>query len=162
MGIGLLDVAMNAQAAEVENGYRRPVMAAFHAGWSVSAVAGAAAGGLAIRAGWPMSRAVALGAGLVGLLTPLARRGPLPPARPPPRPAPPVLLVTMPAQAPLTFAPASAPIPSQPIPAPAPVPRGPAPAPAGRLPGPRATGYRGRCGCSAGCASAASSVKAPP
>jgi predicted MFS family arabinose efflux permease len=83
-GVGLLDVAMNAQAAEVENEYRRPVMAAFHAGWSLAAVAGAAAGGLAIRAGWPMSRTVTLGAGLVGLLTVLASRWLLPAARPAP------------------------------------------------------------------------------
>jgi Major Facilitator Superfamily len=84
MGIGLLDVAMNAQAAEVENGYRRPVMAAFHAGWSLASVAGAAAGGLAIRAGWPMSRTVTLGAGLVGLLAVLASRWLLLTARPAP------------------------------------------------------------------------------
>jgi MFS family permease len=82
MGIGLLDVAMNAQAAEVENGYRRPVMAAFHAGWSLSSVAGAAAGGLAIRAGWPMSRTVGLAAPLVGLLAVLASRWLLPATRP--------------------------------------------------------------------------------
>src|SRR5262249_58258684 len=82
--MGPLEVAMTARAAEVETGYHRPVMAAFHAGWSLAAVAGAAACGLAIRAGWPMSRTVGLGAVLVGLLTLLASRWLLPAARPAP------------------------------------------------------------------------------
>jgi MFS family permease len=65
VGIGLLDVAMNAQAAEVEVAYRRPIMAAFHAAWSLSGMLGAALGGLLIRAGVPMSRTVGVGAVVV-------------------------------------------------------------------------------------------------
>ena len=86
VGIGLLDVAMNAQAAEVEYGYRRPIMAAFHAGWSLAGMVGAALGGLAIRAGWPMSRTVTSGAVLLGVAALAASRWLLPTAAPSPTP----------------------------------------------------------------------------
>ncbi len=43
---GGLDVAMNAQAVEVERGYGRPIMSSFHAAWSFGGLAGAALGGL--------------------------------------------------------------------------------------------------------------------
>ncbi len=39
-----MDVAMNAQAVDVERALRKPVMSSFHAGWSVSGVVGAAMG----------------------------------------------------------------------------------------------------------------------
>lgn len=49
---GGLDVAMNAQAVQIEKSYRRPIMSSFHACWSVGTVLGTAAGsvgaGLAI------------------------------------------------------------------------------------------------------------------
>jgi predicted MFS family arabinose efflux permease len=48
---GSLDVAMNANAVEVEHLYRRPIMSAFHAVYSVGGFAGAAAGGLFAHAG---------------------------------------------------------------------------------------------------------------
>lgn len=41
---GAVDVAMNDQAVIVERGYRRPIMAAFHAFWSIGAAAGALLG----------------------------------------------------------------------------------------------------------------------
>jgi MFS family permease len=80
VGIGTCDVTMNAQAAEVENEYGRPVMAAFHAVWSLSGFAGAVACSAAIHAGWPMSRTTILGASLVGAAALLAGRWLLPPA----------------------------------------------------------------------------------
>jgi MFS family permease len=43
---GLLDVAMNAQAVQVERGYGRPLMTSFHACYSFGALAGALLGGL--------------------------------------------------------------------------------------------------------------------
>jgi MFS family permease len=43
---GGLDVAMNAQAATVEQRYGRPIMASFHGLWSVGGLAGAGIGGL--------------------------------------------------------------------------------------------------------------------
>jgi MFS family permease len=53
---GLLDVAMNAQAVEVERGYGRPIMSGLHGFWSVGVLAasavcsGVAAGGVGFRA----------------------------------------------------------------------------------------------------------------
>jgi predicted MFS family arabinose efflux permease len=43
---GGLDVAMNAQAALVEQRYARPIMSSFHGLWSVGGLAGAALGGI--------------------------------------------------------------------------------------------------------------------
>lgn len=48
---GVLGVAMNAQAATVERGYGRPIMASFHALFSLGGLVGAAAGGLAASRG---------------------------------------------------------------------------------------------------------------
>ncbi|AHH97125.1 MFS transporter [Kutzneria viridogrisea] len=46
-----LDIAMNAQAVVVENGYGRPVMSSFHAGWSLAGFCGAGLGTLAVSLG---------------------------------------------------------------------------------------------------------------
>jgi predicted MFS family arabinose efflux permease len=48
---GVADVAMNAQAVVIEQGYGRSVMSAFHGFWSVGGLAGAAAAVLAARHG---------------------------------------------------------------------------------------------------------------
>jgi len=42
--VGGLDVAMNAQAVQIETSYRRPIMSSFHAFWSVGTVFGTVAG----------------------------------------------------------------------------------------------------------------------
>ncbi|MFE3773210.1 MFS transporter [Streptomyces sp. NPDC059122] len=67
LGNGCLDVSMNAHAVQVEGGYRRPVMSAFHATFSIGGVLAAAAGARTLALGW--SPAVALGAvALLGLV----------------------------------------------------------------------------------------------
>ena len=44
LGIGVWDVAMNVEAAEVERRLRRTIMPRFHAGWSVGSIIGAGIG----------------------------------------------------------------------------------------------------------------------
>jgi len=46
LATGGLDVAMNAQAVQVEKSYRRPIMSSFHAWWSVGTVLGTGVGSL--------------------------------------------------------------------------------------------------------------------
>lgn len=46
MAAGALDVAMNAQAVQIETSYQRPIMSSFHAFWSVGTVLGTAVGSL--------------------------------------------------------------------------------------------------------------------
>jgi MFS family permease len=70
---GLLDVAMNAEAVEVEGRYGRRVMSAMHGTWSVSMLAGAAVASASVAAGVPIrfhfaAVAVALAAGSFPLL----------------------------------------------------------------------------------------------
>ncbi|MFG2205848.1 MFS transporter [Streptomyces sp. NPDC048638] len=66
-GNGCLDVGMNAHAVQVERGYRRPVMSAFHATFSLGGVLAALVGARALDRGW--SPTVTLGAtALAGLV----------------------------------------------------------------------------------------------
>lgn len=53
LGNGTLDVAMNTHAVRVEQGYRRPVMSAFHAMWSIGGVFAALLGALTLSRDWP-------------------------------------------------------------------------------------------------------------
>ncbi|GLW02000.1 MFS transporter [Streptomyces lavendulae subsp. lavendulae] len=66
IGNGTLDVSMNAHAVEVERGYDRPLMSAFHAAFSVGGVLAALAGALVLDRGW--SPAAVLGATAAGSL----------------------------------------------------------------------------------------------
>ncbi|MEU5995268.1 MFS transporter [Spirillospora sp. NPDC047418] len=59
VGNGALDVSMNAHAVQVERGYRRPVMSAFHATFSLGGVVAALVGARTL--GWGWSPAVTLG-----------------------------------------------------------------------------------------------------
>ncbi|MBZ3906037.1 MFS transporter [Streptomyces griseiscabiei] len=59
VGNGCLDVGMNAHAVQVERGYGRPVMSAFHAAFSIGGVVAALAGALTLGLGW--SPALTLG-----------------------------------------------------------------------------------------------------
>ncbi len=51
MGVafGLLDVAMNAQAVEVERAYEKPILSSFHAGFSAAMIVGALTSSLIIK-----------------------------------------------------------------------------------------------------------------
>ncbi|UOQ54000.1 MFS transporter [Hymenobacter cellulosivorans] len=49
---GLLDVAMNSQAIQVEQQYPRPIMSSFHAAFSLGGMLGAGAGALGAHLGW--------------------------------------------------------------------------------------------------------------
>ncbi|POX36906.1 MFS transporter, partial [Streptomyces sp. Ru73] len=59
-GNGCLDVSMNAHAVQVERGYGRPVMSAFHATFSIGGVLAALLGARTLSWGW--TPAVTLGA----------------------------------------------------------------------------------------------------
>lgn len=83
---GAADVGMNAAAVQVERRYGRPIMASFHAVFSIGTVIGAAAGaaGFALGAGragaGPLSATLAsvvMGLGLIGTATRLLGRHPL-------------------------------------------------------------------------------------
>ncbi|WP_392674620.1 MFS transporter [Streptomyces sp. LN785] len=78
LGNGCLDVSMNAHAIQVEHGYRRPVMSAFHATFSIGGVLAALVGARTLSWGW--SPAATLGSvALFGVVVAaLASRGLLP------------------------------------------------------------------------------------
>ncbi|MFF4319117.1 MFS transporter [Streptomyces sp. NPDC001568] len=83
-GNGCLDVGMNTHAVQVERGYGRPVMSAFHAAFSVGGVLAALAGAVALGRGLGVATALvatALGGVAVALLAARALL-PAPPAGP--------------------------------------------------------------------------------
>jgi MFS family permease len=72
---GGLDVAMNAQAALVEQRYARPIMSSFHGLWSIGGLLGAAMGGLIATQGVPV-RAHLLGVAIIAvIIAVIATRG---------------------------------------------------------------------------------------
>lgn len=73
-GNGCLDVSMNTHAVQVERGYGRPVMSAFHAVFSVGGVAASLLGALTLSWGW--SPATTLGAAAVAGLAGTALAAP--------------------------------------------------------------------------------------
>jgi MFS family permease len=85
---GLLDVAMNAQAGEVERRLGRPLMSSFHACYSFGGLAGALLGGLFAWAGiGPLPMFLAAGPPLA-ILAAVTGRWLLPGRAEPPAPAP--------------------------------------------------------------------------
>ncbi|MCX4820653.1 MFS transporter [Streptomyces sp. NBC_01142] len=74
VGNGCLDVSMNAHAVQVERGYRRPVMSAFHAAFSIGGVLAALTGSRTLSLDW--SPAVTLGAVALGGLAVAALAAP--------------------------------------------------------------------------------------
>lgn len=54
LGIGAVDVSMNAHAIEVEREYKRPIFSAFHAMWSIGGIVGSAIGAFALGLSIPM------------------------------------------------------------------------------------------------------------
>jgi MFS family permease len=86
---GCLDVSMNAHAVHVEKAYKRPVMSAFHAAFSVGGVVAALLAAVASTAGLSPAGALAV-MGAVGIaIAVFSVRGLLPaePAEPPAAPA---------------------------------------------------------------------------
>lgn len=76
---GLLDVAMNTEAVDVERRFSRRVMSAMHGTWSVSVFAGAVVGSAGVAVGIPIEVHFALvAAGLVAASFPLLRWLPAP------------------------------------------------------------------------------------
>lgn len=65
-GNGCLDVSMNTHAVQVEHGYRRPVMSAFHAVFSLGGVLAALVGARTLSWGWSVPGTLTL-VGLLGV-----------------------------------------------------------------------------------------------
>lgn len=78
VGIGVWDVAMNVDAAEVERRMRRTVMPRFHAGWSAGSLSGAGLGVVVIALGTPLLAHLLLVALVVGVVAVVGTRGFLP------------------------------------------------------------------------------------
>ncbi|MGW6277401.1 MFS transporter [Kribbella sp. NPDC055071] len=73
LGNGSIDVGMNAQAVVVERAYGRPIMAAFHAMWSIGGAIAALIGAATLRAGVP-TEVTLVAAGVVCILISLIAR----------------------------------------------------------------------------------------
>lgn len=82
---GLMDVAMNAQAVEVERRARRPILSAFHGMFSLGGLVGAATGALAAAVALSPSANLLLVAGILAVPAVLAGRALLPDAPVTPR-----------------------------------------------------------------------------
>jgi fucose permease len=67
LGMGVWDVAMNVQGADVERGLGRPLMPRLHAGFSIGTVSGAGIGALCAAAGVPLGLQVLVVAALAPL-----------------------------------------------------------------------------------------------
>ncbi len=74
VGFGLLDVAMNAQAVEVEKAYGRAIVSSFHAGFSGAMIAGALVGSaviyLEITFAWHLAGAALVAVGILAWAAP--------------------------------------------------------------------------------------------
>lgn len=77
-GTGNWDVAMNVQAAAVEQALGRSIMPRFHAGWSIGTVAGAGLGAIMVAAGVPVTTHLLAVAAAVAVVVPAATRRFLP------------------------------------------------------------------------------------
>jgi MFS family permease len=86
-GSGNWDVAMNVQAAAVEQALGRSIMPRFHAGWSIGTVSGAGLGAIMVAAGVPVTAHLLAVAVAVAIAVPVATRRFLPHA-PAPNPDP--------------------------------------------------------------------------
>ena len=82
-GMGNWDVAMNVQAAAVEQALGRSLMPRFHAGWSIGTVAGAGLGAIMVAAGVPVTAHLLAVAAAVAIAVPAATRRFLPHAAAP-------------------------------------------------------------------------------
>ncbi|QWF83450.1 MFS transporter [Amycolatopsis sp. CA-230715] len=80
--VGVLDVAMNIAAVQVERDEGKPIMPLFHAGFSVGALIGSAAAGLAASHDWSPERHLAV-AGAFAIVVLLAVLRDVPGTRPP-------------------------------------------------------------------------------
>jgi MFS family permease len=99
-GNGSIDVAMNSQAVVVERAYPRPIMAAFHAMWSIGGAFAALIGAAALRADVPTAVSLSAAGAVVIVVSLAAGRflieapaEPEPAADEPDRVAPPSKLV---------------------------------------------------------------------
>ncbi|GAA0923135.1 MFS transporter [Kribbella koreensis] len=99
-GNGSIDVAMNSQAVVVERAYPRPIMAAFHAMWSIGGAFAALIGAAALKADVPTAVSLSVSGVVVIVVSLLAGRflieapaEPSPAADEPERVAPPRKLV---------------------------------------------------------------------
>ncbi|EST24468.1 hypothetical protein N566_25030 [Streptomycetaceae bacterium MP113-05] len=73
-GLGLMDVAMNAQGVHVEERYGRPVMSSLHGMWSLGGLVGGGVGVLAAHNGWPATVHLALVAPVLAVVAAVACR----------------------------------------------------------------------------------------
>ncbi|WP_433890149.1 MFS transporter [Streptomyces sp. CA-111067] len=74
-GNGCLDVSMNTHAVQVERGYGRPIMSAFHAVFSVGGVIASLIGAVTLRWGWGAAGTLGGAAVFALAATALAARG---------------------------------------------------------------------------------------